>query len=342
MLLQRTNLETEPNDDFYHTPEGLCLAGFSADDEETYEYLSSLGGGQAEVMRATFLNGKLWPKSFNLKVGFMSNPARVRRSSLSRLKKTEGYDSLEETIFRMRPVDAVKKVLQERVAPVIGLTFTFVSNPSQADIRIDFDERAGAWSYIGTDATRISKREPTMNLGWLDAQTIVHEFGHALGLIHEHQNPRGNPIKWDEEKLYQYFGARGWDRKTTYHNIIRPYSVNSTNGSDFDPDSVMLYWFDKNLTKNGVGTKQNGSFSCTDIEILRNGYPARKNLDQIPFYRSKQCGGFAGGDVDIGSVDDGTTTTTPTRPENCPVCPVCPPQMTKRQIVQKCMEYMIE
>ena len=36
-----------------------------------------------------------------------------------------------------------------------------------------------------------------MNYGWIDADSpeeelrsvVLHEFGHALGLIHEHQNP---------------------------------------------------------------------------------------------------------------------------------------------------------
>jgi len=39
--------------------------------------------------------------------------------------------------------------------------------------------------------------EPTMNYGWLKDDTddveyrrvVIHEFGHALGAIHEHQNP---------------------------------------------------------------------------------------------------------------------------------------------------------
>jgi hypothetical protein len=29
-----------------------------------------------------------------------------------------------------------------------------------------------------------------MNLGFLDDGTAAHEFGHAIGLAHEHQNPR--------------------------------------------------------------------------------------------------------------------------------------------------------
>ena len=56
----------------------------------------------------------------------------------------------------------------------------------------------GAWSYVGTDCRDIPLNEPTMNLGFLDGGTAAHEFGHAIGLAHEHQNPAGG-IQWNEE-----------------------------------------------------------------------------------------------------------------------------------------------
>ncbi len=51
---------------------------------------------------------------------------------------------------------------------------------------------------FGKEALRAGKSEPTMNLGWVTNEastsdkergTILHEFGHALGLLHEHQSP---------------------------------------------------------------------------------------------------------------------------------------------------------
>jgi hypothetical protein len=58
-----------------------------------------------------------------------------------------------------------------------------------------------------------------MNLGWLDAGfadattkergTILHEFGHALGLLHEHQSPaRGNSLHLDEASSFSSFMFR--------------------------------------------------------------------------------------------------------------------------------------
>jgi len=79
-----------------------------------------------------------------------------------------------------------------------------------ATIRISFDSSNGSWSYVGTDIKSIDPEDPTMNLGWIDATspaisasdrgTILHEFGHVLGLLHEHQSPnRGSKIHLKEE-----------------------------------------------------------------------------------------------------------------------------------------------
>ena len=62
-------------------------------------------------------------------------------------------------------------------------------------IRITFDPTLGNWSYVGALTSSVSPSAATMNLGWvLDSTTdqpfekgvILHEFGHALGLTHEH------------------------------------------------------------------------------------------------------------------------------------------------------------
>lgn len=59
----------------------------------------------------------------------------------------------------------------------------------------------GSWSYIGTDASRIPLESFSMNLGFVDRPTVLHEFGHALGLIHEHQSPFEGGFKWNKEEV---------------------------------------------------------------------------------------------------------------------------------------------
>ena len=88
-----------------------------------------------------------------------------------------------------------------------------------------------------------------MNFGWLDANTadkeysrvVKHEFGHALGLIHEHNNPTGG-IKWDKDAVYQSLGGppNNWDKTTIDHNMFERYSKNITNYTQTDSKSIMI------------------------------------------------------------------------------------------------------
>ena len=40
-----------------------------------------------------------------------------------------------------------------------------------------------------------------MNFSWFDVPTILHEFCHALGMMHEHNN---TDINWSVPKLNKY------------------------------------------------------------------------------------------------------------------------------------------
>jgi len=102
--------------------------------------------------------------------------------------------------------EKVKKVVQEWYK-YANLNFNFVTNRN-ATIRIAFEEDEGSWSYVGRDNESIPKSQSTMNYGWVetgknltveDKSVILHEFGHCIGLLHEHQSSRrGEKITLDE------------------------------------------------------------------------------------------------------------------------------------------------
>jgi hypothetical protein len=145
-----------------------------------------------------------------------------------------------------------------------NLTFDFNDAPG-ADIRISFDPALGAWSYVGTDCRGIPLNQATMNLGFLDGGTTAHEFGHAIGLAHEHQNPAGG-IQWNEAVVIRELAGppNFWDEAKARHNVLRKYSADQINGTKFDPDSIMLYFFPAEWTVNGIGTKANEVLSDLD------------------------------------------------------------------------------
>ena len=151
---------------------------------------------------------------------------------------------------------------------VANLNFSFDDAPN-AEIRISFDSGDGAWSYVGTDSGGIPLNEATMNLGFLDGGTAGHEFGHAIGLAHEHQNPAGG-IQWNEEVVIREAAKSPnfWDEQTTRHNILRKYTADQINGTAFDADSIMLYFFPASWTLNGIGTKANEVPSRLDKQFV--------------------------------------------------------------------------
>ena len=149
-----------------------------------------------------------------------------------------------------------------------NLKFAFDDAPD-AEIRISFDADDGAWSYVGTDCRGIPLNEATMNLGFMDGGTTAHEFGHAIGLAHEHQNPAGG-IQWNEAVVIREMAKSPnfWDEATTRHNILRRYAADQINGTAFDPKSIMLYFFPADWTLNGIGTEANEVLSELDKQFV--------------------------------------------------------------------------
>lgn len=155
---------------------------------------------------------------------------------------------------------------------------------ANAEIRIAF-ERDGSWSYIGTDNLEIPKNEPTMNFGWFGSgtpdeeyqRTVVHEFGHALGCIHEHQHPTAG-IPWDKEAVYRYYQGppNNWSRSQVDINLFQRYGASQTQFSAFDRSSIMLYPVDNELTIGDFEIGWNTALSATDKEFIGVCYPKDK------------------------------------------------------------------
>jgi Astacin (Peptidase family M12A) len=151
---------------------------------------------------------------------------------------------------------------------VANLKFDFNDAPN-ADIRITYDPDDGAWSYIGTDCRSIPLNEATMNLGFLDGGTAAHEWGHAIGLAHEHQNPAGG-ILWNEEVVLREMAGSPnfWSAEMTRHNVLARYKAEQVNGTSFDRESIMLYFFPAEWTTNGIGTEANEVLSKVDKQFI--------------------------------------------------------------------------
>lgn len=181
--------------------------------------------GSATDPRGAAISDKLWRPGQVITVSFYGGSSFVRERVIKYARQWEEF---------------------------ANVTFNFVESGGM--LRVSFKQGAGSYAYYGTDALLIPYISffplETMNFGWFDettpeeefSRTTLHEFGHALGMIHEHQHPEVD-LDWNREFVYEFFaGAPNyWTREQVDYNLFDAWSTSETTFNAYDQYSIMHY-----------------------------------------------------------------------------------------------------
>jgi len=168
-----------------------------------------------------------------------------------------------------------------------NIKFQFVT-AGPAEIRIRLGQGQGHNSYIGIMST-IDPESESMNLDTTDFRTdlqlqgtVLHEFGHALGLLHEHSSPVSG-IQWNKPLIYKEYWARyGWDSATVDAQVFDIYRLSYTNGTRYDQKSIMHYPIESWETLNGYTVPWNYHLSANDKQLIAALYPKSVRNGTVP------------------------------------------------------------
>lgn len=218
--------------------------------------------GHGFTARAALLNRAFWGRGARLTIGFL-----------------EG-----ETELHTRVAELAERWITETGADI---QFEFwIGNrrdPREANLRIAFRPDKGSQSFLGRYALAVTGGAATMNLGWMSLEladdkasaVVLHEFGHALGLIHEHLSP-AQRIDWNvPHVIADLRSTQGWSDDIIQANMFAHYDPKEVYATDIDPRSIMMYPIPEEWTNNGFSAPFNSSLTAQDKALIKAAYGLR-------------------------------------------------------------------
>jgi serralysin len=163
----------------------------------------------------------------------------------------------------------------------VNLNYEFVPTTADADIKINPSMTDIGWnSKFGRFCQYVPQNSASMNISnstdesFLRSQ-VLHEFGHALGMIHEQLSPNCNQTNWNKDLIRSNRSYWGWsvaDFNAAFFNqesSSNTYLVSST----YDRNSIMHYWLLAGESGPGSTANDTSNLTNTDISFMNGQYP---------------------------------------------------------------------
>ncbi len=228
--------------------------------ENGSEILVKFIGGSQSIRDKVMFYAKEWEKYANIKFKFLSDTASFTNLRV-KLGKGEGHNSLVG--------------IQCVVVPQSKQTINF-DTLKFADV--DYYAKR-LFSKGVKEVTQWEQIEPEMRLDpyhWSEREVrrvVTHEFGHSLGLLHEQSYP--GIIKWRKtDSVYAHYArTQKWNRAQVDFNVFEVNKQSYTNGSSYDPKSIMHYDVEPWQTMDGYSLKKSYEMSIGDKLMIAALYP---------------------------------------------------------------------
>lgn len=163
----------------------------------------------------------------------------------------------------------------------IAFEFSDYEDGDQSHIRVSF-VGPGNQSNVGTYLHDLDGADATMVLGEVEDDSlplvaravILHEFGYALGLLHEHQSPT-RPFEWDVDAVKAYYvHVLDWTELMVDTNILHTNDPLLVDSTVFDSASIMAYRIPSSFREDGgAEIPWNTELSGVDKATIKLMYP---------------------------------------------------------------------
>lgn len=263
------------------TTKGRGMADFYRlwDNGDTIK-IKFINGGSQMMRNKVIEYAKQWEQYANIKFLFLPDNAPVTNVRV-RLGTEFGHNSKLGTDCNMVPQN--KQTVNFDTSGFLDFAYykNDISNKGsfyQSMLTKGYD----LWKMTNDQILNLIFKSNSIHWNFLEMKsTVLHEFGHVLGLFHEQSYP--GAIKWNKaDSVYEYYqSTQGWSRQMTDYQVFNVNDQFYTNGTKYDPASIMQYSVEPWQTLDGFSVPENFELSAGDKALIAVLYPKNKKQSDV-------------------------------------------------------------
>jgi serralysin len=224
-----------------------------------------MSGGSTDIRTRVMNFAKQWEQYANIKLKFVADTVKLTNIRIQ-LNGGNGHYSAVGTQCKDVPQD--EHTLTLDTLDMLDIDY-YIATANTKGISIN------TWD----DLLIYAKKDPGhWNIPVIRRKSI-HEFGHALGLLHEQSYP--GAIKWNKsDSVYNWYLKNNptWTKAHVDANVFEVNKQSYTNGTGYDPKSIMHYDVKPWQTLDGYSLKQSMELSEGDKKMIATIYPKDKAI----------------------------------------------------------------